>query len=218
MVDVRVWFEKKGDARYISHLDLSRCMQRALKRSGLPIWYTEGFHPHVYVTFALPLSLGQESRCEIMDFRLYEERPLNEVFAALAAAMPPDLPVTRCAFPVQKPKEIASSVYKILLPGQAEARSGAEAFFGRPSVLVTKRTKKGGEKTVELAPHLASAACRVRDEDLEITLTLPAGCGDTINPSLVTGALENELGIETPVRIIRTAVLDQEGRPFDGGN
>ena len=59
MVDVRLWFQKCGDARYISHLDLSRCMQRALKRSGLPIWYTEGFNPHAYVTFALPLSMGQ---------------------------------------------------------------------------------------------------------------------------------------------------------------
>ena len=57
MIDVRTVFEKKGRAKYISHLDLNRFMMRAFRRSGLPIWYTEGFNPHPYATFALALSL-----------------------------------------------------------------------------------------------------------------------------------------------------------------
>ena len=61
MTTIRVWFTKTGEASYISLLDLQRVMQRALKRSGLPVWYTLGFNPHIYMTFAAPLSLGQES-------------------------------------------------------------------------------------------------------------------------------------------------------------
>ena len=64
MITVRISFEKKNEASYISLLDLQRVMQRALKRSGLPVWYTLGFNPHIYMTFAAPLSLGQESLAE----------------------------------------------------------------------------------------------------------------------------------------------------------
>ena len=61
MTTVRLRFTKTGEAAYISLLDLQRVMQRAFKRSGLPVWYTQGFNPHIYMTFAAPLALGQES-------------------------------------------------------------------------------------------------------------------------------------------------------------
>ena len=90
MIDVRTVFEKKGRAKYISHLDLNRFMMRAFRRSGLPIWYTEGFNPHPYATFALALSLGFESEYEIMDFSLTEgvsfgkvKKILNEILARI---------------------------------------------------------------------------------------------------------------------------------------
>ena len=70
---IRVYFTKTGEASYISLLDLQRVMQRALKRSGLPVWYTLGFNPHIYMTFAAPLSLGQESLCETVDFKTEAE-------------------------------------------------------------------------------------------------------------------------------------------------
>ncbi|MBQ9964192.1 MAG: DUF2344 domain-containing protein, partial [Clostridia bacterium] len=57
---MRITFSKTGSARYISHLDLNRTMTRAVRRAGLPIWYTEGFNRHPYLTFAAPLSLGYE--------------------------------------------------------------------------------------------------------------------------------------------------------------
>ena len=74
-IDYRVFYTKTGRLKYISHLDVNRLMQRALKRSGLPVWYSEGFNPHIYITFALPLALGLESRYEIMDFRLTANLP-----------------------------------------------------------------------------------------------------------------------------------------------
>ena len=56
--DLRLFYTKTGSAKYISHLDVMRAFQRAFRRSKIPVWYTEGFHPHLYLTFALPLSLG----------------------------------------------------------------------------------------------------------------------------------------------------------------
>ena len=214
MVDVRLWFQKCGDARYISHLDLSRCMQRALKRSGLPIWYTEGFNPHAYVTFALPLSLGQESCCEIMDFRLSQERPMEEVLVALSRVMPPNLPAVRCAPPVKKPREISASAYEVILPERCEYLERATEFLHRPSVTVMKKTKNRGEKELDLAPYLATAECRTQGRDLALDLLLPAGSENTINPSLVVGAMEREWGVDIVGRIVRLSILDKEGRDF----
>ena len=73
MINVRLHFSKTFEAKYISHLDLARCFSRALKKSGLDLWYTEGFNTRLYLTFALPLSLGLESLCETVDIRLIND-------------------------------------------------------------------------------------------------------------------------------------------------
>ena len=88
MKNVRIWFKKDFECRYISHLDLNRCMLRALHKSKIPIWHTEGFNPHIYLTFALPLSLGYESEFETMDFRLTKDMDFEEVLEKLDVKSP----------------------------------------------------------------------------------------------------------------------------------
>ena len=61
MITVRISFEKKNEASYISLLDLQRVMQRVLKRSGLPVWHTLGFNPHIY-DLCLPAFAGAGER------------------------------------------------------------------------------------------------------------------------------------------------------------
>ena len=56
MQPIRIFFKKEGRAKYISHLDLNRVMQRALRRACIPVWRTRGFNPHPYIAFGLPLS------------------------------------------------------------------------------------------------------------------------------------------------------------------
>ena len=72
MREVRLRFSKTGRLKYISHLDINRAMSRAFKRAEIPLWYTEGFNPHPYMSFSLPLSLGVESLCESVDIRLID--------------------------------------------------------------------------------------------------------------------------------------------------
>ena len=79
MKNVRVWFEKKNTARYISHLDLNRCMSRAFQKTKLPLWHTQGFHPHIFLTITMPLSLGMSGLRESMDIRLIEEISNEEI-------------------------------------------------------------------------------------------------------------------------------------------
>ena len=74
----RLVFEKVGNAVWISHLDLMRLFQRAFKRAGLPLVHSRGFNPRPSVSIALPLSVGIESRCELLDFELEGEKVGNE--------------------------------------------------------------------------------------------------------------------------------------------
>jgi len=85
-----------NEASYISLLDMQRVMQRVLKRSALPVWHTLGFNPHIYMTFACPLSLGQESQCECVDVKTEAENPdFAQWQTALNAIMPAGIEVYR---------------------------------------------------------------------------------------------------------------------------
>lgn len=74
----RLLFEKTGNAKWISHLDLMRVFQRAFKRAGLHLTHTQGFNPRPSVSIALPLSVGVESFCELLDFDLTEDTVSND--------------------------------------------------------------------------------------------------------------------------------------------
>ena len=97
----RLLFTKTGRAKYISHLDLMRTFQRAFARAGIAIKHTEGFHPHPFVSIALPLSVGYSSQCEILEFGLLEGTSHGEVPARLTAAMPEGILVHEC-YPAQR--------------------------------------------------------------------------------------------------------------------
>ena len=90
--NVRIYYKKLRSMKFISHLDMTRFMARLITKSGIPIWYTEGFNQHVYMNFAVPLSLGFEGLYEIMDIRLIDENySLEDCLQALKGVCPPDI-------------------------------------------------------------------------------------------------------------------------------
>lgn len=197
MRKIRVFFTKLGRAKYISHLDSNRCWQRSIKRSGLPVWYTEGFNPHMYLTFPLPLSLGYESRYECVDLRLLEELSDEEVVERLNEALPTDIHVFACAEPQMDQKEIAWADYDIFLSSQqgAELVEKLQSYFTQKQILVQKKTKKGF-KEVDLKPlfsvlkleAVAEDSANDREAGAALTLRCTTGIEVNINPSLL---LEN---------------------------
>ena len=172
MITVRISFEKKNEASYISLLDLQRVMQRVLKRSGLPVWHTLGFNPHIYMTFACPLSLGQESECECVDVKTEAEAPdFAQWKTALNAIMPAGIVITRVA-PVQmKADRIAWACYQITYP--AEAAAVLDQYNALESAPVEKHGKKGN-KIIELKQHIPQVAYTAEGDAVRIELCLPA--------------------------------------------
>ncbi|MBQ7284097.1 MAG: DUF2344 domain-containing protein, partial [Oscillospiraceae bacterium] len=120
MNTIRLKFRKKGLSIYYSQLDLQRVMARALKKSGLPVWYSQGFNPHIYMTFTLPLSLGHESDCESVDFRLNEEMAEADILKALEGTLPQGIELVSAQAPDYDARSISFARYDITLYGEKE--------------------------------------------------------------------------------------------------
>lgn len=216
MIRVRATFEKKGRAKYISHLDLNRCMLRTFRRSRLPIWYTEGFNPHPYYSFALALSLGFESSCEIMDFNLNEDVPFDEVRDRLNAVMPEGMRVVKVAEQVQKITAIAKAEYAFsLVSDDADGLFEAvQNLLAQPEILIEKKTKKG-IKTVDIKPDMEVLSCEKNGNSVDISMYLPAGTQTNYNPTLFMEALKLTTEIQfEPENIRRMAILCADNTVF----
>ncbi|MGN0579702.1 MAG: TIGR03936 family radical SAM-associated protein [Ruminococcus sp.] len=216
MIKLRAIFEKKGRAKYISHLDLNRCMLRIFRRSGLPIWYTEGFNPHPYFSFALALSLGFESSCEVLDFNLNEDMPFDEVMNRLNAVMPEGMRILAVGEPRLKITEIAGAEYSVSLETEnpEKLRTEMEKLLSGESILIEKKTKKG-IKTVDLKPSVELLSMTAEESELRLILRLPAGTQTNFNPMLLIEALKNTS--ETPFevrRIVRLGILCENNEIF----
>lgn len=217
MKSVRVWFSKKGRAVYISHLDMMRCMQRALKRAGIPVWYTQGFNPHIYLTFALPLSLGYAGACETMDIRLNEDMPFDEIVTRLNSALPPDIRVLRVAEPINKPEAIAYADYTVTIPSNDAGvlLSKWISFISQPVIASDKKTKKG-YKEVNLKDYIINTDANIEGNTLVISMRLRAGINENLNPSLVIEAFRKACDVEFANTLVRrTAILDHQLQPFE---
>lgn len=213
MITVRISFKKKNEASYISLLDLQRVMQRVLKRSGLPVWHTLGFNPHIYMTFACPLSLGQESECECVDVKTEAETPdFAQWQAALNAIMPAGIEVYRVAPVEMKADLIAYACYEISYPA-ADAPVLAR-YNALESVPVEKKSKRK-TKTVELKDYIPALDLHTEGEWVRFGICLPASQDLTLNPSLLTAFLEETFALPAAsANILRTEFLTAEKKKF----
>ncbi|MBO6115968.1 MAG: DUF2344 domain-containing protein [Ruminococcus sp.] len=217
MIRVRATFEKSGRAKYISHLDLNRCMLRTFRRSRLPIWYTEGFNPHPYYSFALALSLGFESSCEILDFNLNEEVPFDEVRDRLNAVMPEGMRIVKVAEQKQKITYIAKAEYGFSLVSDDSQGlfNAVSQLLERPEICIEKKTKKG-IKTVDIKPDMEILSCEKTDNSVDMRMYLPAGTQTNYNPTLFIEALRRTTDIEfEPQKIRRLAILREDNTIFE---
>lgn len=220
MVNVRLHFSKTFDAKYISHLDLSRCFSRALKMSGLPVWYTEGFNPHLFLTFALPLSLGFESICEIVDIRLHGEEVDPYIKEKINAGLPHGIEVFNATPAARKPSGIAWARYIIELEDDVytpEALCDATIkLLDQDSIRIQKKTKKGQIAEKDIKPLIHSCDIKARGGTCYIDIIAAAGNERSLNAGVLTELLEKELEKQLcHILIKRVQVLDANLENFE---
>ncbi len=216
MKSVRIKFSKLSTAKYISHLDLSRCMQRAIKRAALPVWYTEGFNPHMYVNFLSPLSLGTESLCEFMDIRLLEDIEPEEIISRLSSQLQGGLNIISCAPPKHKNTEIESAQYEITV--KCNDTKELAKFISADKLEVKKQRKKHGEYVIDIKPAIIIDKLNFDENKLFIDINLPSGVHESINPSLIFEAFEASYADKNvtidSMQILRTNLFCANGKEF----
>ena len=218
-MEVRMSFQKTGMAKFISHLDTVRCITRAMKRACVPIWYTEGFNPHAFLTFAMPLSLGFESLCETVDFRLMEEVDLEELAERINNALPVDITVKEIYVHETSPNDIRWAEYKIIFNNpDALLLDKAESVLSADEIMVLKKSKKGRnkvEKEVNIKEHIKSFELIEDNGKLILNTILSSGTSININPMLFIGALvKNTETDEQDVDIIKVQSYTEEMKVF----
>ena len=190
----RLLFEKTGNAVYISHLDLMRLFQSAFKRAGLLLKHTQGFNPRPSVSIALPMSVGLESRCELLDFDLEGECPepaqirdrLNQVLVSGVKVLD--------VYPEgAKLKHLALLECNVDLEYDnglsGETLEAVRELFARDSVVVEKKGKNGITQQ-DIIPMIRSIEV-IPIGDQELRLHAVVCCQNpTLNPMQLAAAIE----------------------------
>ncbi len=201
--------------RFISHLDMTRFMARLIRKAGLPVWYTEGFNPHLYMTFALPLSLGFESEYEVVDIRLLDDDyPIDMLCDKLNAVCPPYIHFFNAAEPHKKAGDVAAAEFNITFDDSGEIKDALNNFLNSDSITVLKKTKKGDIKELEVADKIKGFSVDTKDGDTLLKITLPAGSTENLNPELFLTAFFEKSGKYFCYVVNRTAILDISGNLF----
>ena len=223
MQNVRIFFEKTGDAKYISHLDLMRCFARALKRAEIPLWYTEGYNPRPYMNFAMPLSLGMEGLSEILDIRIEDEKmTFLEIKERLSKTLPRDIKIIEIKEPVKKAQLVAFSTYKIEIKQDKQKPEEFESAITKtildPSFAIFKIGKQGRQKVQKEIPldgQIQNLKSWSRDTTT-LVLTLPSNPTFGINPGTVINRALELMEIDPIfVHITRKYMLDQNLDKFE---
>lgn len=216
MKSVRLFFTKKGDARFVSHLDMNRMMTRLVRKAGLDIWYTEGFNPHPYMTFALPLPLGFEGLYEIMDIRINDDSfDISKIPDIMNGVCPKSIHFFDAKEPDKKVGAIAFAEYEIIFDDVGEVRNKLSSFLVEKPIIAKKRTKKGDMKEIDLSDKIKDFCITVENGNTKLKIILPAGSNDNINPSILLEAFYNKNSdVYYCYDVTRTAILDGNMKKF----
>ena len=188
---------------------MNRFMPRVIRKTSIPVWYTEGFNSHVYLNFALPLSLGFESDYEAMDFKVADDTYSNEsIFSELVRVMPQHIEIIKVADPVNKPGKIAFAEFKINFEDSGSIADNLNSFLNSGSIKVLKKSKKGIIKELELADKIARFEISATG-NTQLKIVLTAGT-DNVNPQLLLSAFEDFLGKNLPEYSITRTMLYTE--------
>lgn len=198
----RIKFRKQGAMKFIGHLDVMRYFQKAIRRADIDIAYTEGFSPHMILSFAAPLGVGLTSNGEYADIQLKTPISSKEAVKRLNAVMVEGMEILSFR-QIAEDKSgnamslVAEADYTLRFRQGCEPFAGWEEklreFYEKDTIPVLKKTKKN-ERELDIKPLIY--ALQVKDG--RIFMNLSAGSTDNIKPELVMEAFCREINFELP--------------------
>ena len=212
---VRMYFIKRGDAKYLSHLDLVRCFTRAIKRSCIEIWYTEGFNNRPYLLFPLPLSLGIESEHEVVDIRLVSTDSYDDIKSKLNEYLPCGVKIIDCKEATIKHNEINAAEYIIEFNDSASLIEEIikKEIIDTDHIIVEKKTKKSSS-FVDIRSQIHELSYSMSDNTISVSLRIDAGNLRNLNPIVVVNKIISKLGFEVSYTLTRVDILTKDYMSF----
>ena len=190
MSKVRFRYSKTGRAGYISHLDLMATMQRAFLRAGVKLKYSEGFNPHPYISAALPLPVGCESICELIDVGIID----GSLPDIKSIKMPEGIIISEVYTPDRKAADITWIEIICHLHYDRETDEGiADKLYSaltKEVNIISKRTKRGF-KELDIAPYIKNVELLYDTNDKNVQLKAKIFAQ---NPTINISDIENAIG------------------------
>lgn len=219
MYKKRLHFTKTGRAKYLSHLDILRTFQRVFKRAGVKLKHSEGFNPHPVMAFALPLSVGVESLCELLNFELLEDMEMNAMPALLNRMMPEGIAVVK----VYNPERKFSAIKWLRTEGclaydagvRVETVRALDELFRSDTLVITRRSKKG-PVDFDIVTGLQQIEFNVTSDN-ELGLNAIISAQDpTLNPNYLITAIQKYCPEMVPddASFRRVEIFDQDNVLF----
>lgn len=217
MKSVRIWFRKENTAKYLSHLDSVRSLSRAFNRVNFPIWYTQGFNPHPFMTFALPLPLGIEGLNEAVDTKITEDINREEYINKLNSTLPNGITISDMTLPIFKPKDINYALYDIEITSEKHNKDYIEnkikELFNMNEIIIEKKTKSG-VNFLNIKENLHNIDIKNIADYIKLSIILPAGNTFNINPFLIIDSINKYTNLEICARIKRLNLYNQNFEIF----
>ena len=197
---IRIKFSKQGVMRFIGHLDIMRYFQKAMRRAHIDIAFTEGFSPHMIMSFAAPLGVGLTSDGEYMDIEIRTPVSSEDAIHQLNEVMVEGMKVLSFR-QIEEGKAgkamslVAAADYTVSFrPGyepEGDWQSKLEEFIQKDSILVLKKTKKSEVET-DIRPMIYQLS--VKDD--KVHMTLATGSAANLKPELVMSAFLKSEGLD----------------------
>ena len=226
---IRVRFAKRGRLRFLSHRDVARSVERAVRRAGIPVAHSHGFSPHPRLSWIGAAPTGAASEAEYLEIGLTRPLAPADLAAALDAALPDGLDVLAAAEAEGTPlaERIDASEWRIELPGITpdDLRRAVDALEGADTVVV-ERVTPSGRRQVDVRGALVGVTLSAPGStsapdttDCAIMTAVVRQTTPAVRPDDVLGALDVVAGLKlpAPAKATRMAqgLLDDRGRLTD---
>lgn len=231
---IRVKFSKQGNLRFVGHLDIMRYFQKAVRRSGLPIAYSEGFSPHQIMSFAAPLGMGLEGLGEYFDIRLVDGSEGKVTSAGAVELLNKEMAEGMEILSFLRIPDDAKNCMSIVHAADYTVRFSDEngSFEGdnglseilpalvsdllsKDSIPAVKKGKNGKEREVDLKPMVF----RLSAENSALSMCIAQGSEANLKPELLLNALKalenGSVLLGRKVRVVRTELYDSEMKALE---
>lgn len=217
MIRLRSCFEVTGNARFLSHLDMLKVMERALRRANISVAFSEGFNPHPKIAFGSARAVGLSSTCEYFDVDIKEDINPEEYKNKLQDSLPTGIAI-------KETRKVSTNVsalmavlncatYQVILKTSSDLTQKdldelVEKFFTKEEVIVERNSPKG-RKQLDIRPGVFHIKTKLDENNINLEIEVMSGSTGNIRPHEVIHALG--MGDAEIISITRTDLFIRNG-------